>query len=131
MLTIGVSLEVKAFKDYPRPLVATSIIRLAIAPAIAWGLWMALGALGLLGPAAGAAGALQQGAAGAYTLADATSLAVVVLEASMPAAMLSYVLGLKYRLDISFIPSAIVLTTLASLVTVPLWQVALRVVSAG
>lgn len=115
MLTIGVSLEVKAFKDHPRPLVATTIIKLALAPAVAWGLWMALGAAGLLGsPAA------------AYTLADAASLAVVVLEASMPAAMLSYALGLKYRLDVRFIPSAIVLTTLASLATVPLWQVAAR-----
>lgn len=101
MLTIGVSLEIRSMKEHPMALGLVAALKLAVAPALAWGLWVAL-----------------------KLPAEATP--VVLLEASMPSMMLTYVVALKYRLDTSFVPTAIVLTTIASLVTVPLWQVALR-----
>ena len=101
MLTIGVSLEIRGMREHPMALGLVAALKLAVAPALAWGLWVAL-----------------------RLPAEATP--VVLLEASMPSMMLTYVVALKCRLDTSFVPTAIVLTTIASLVTVPLWQVALR-----
>lgn len=101
MLTIGVSLEIRSMKDQPAALGLVAALKLGVAPALAWGLWVAL-----------------------KLPVEATP--VVLLEASMPSMMLTYVVALRYRLDTTFVPTAIVLTTIASLVTVPLWQVALR-----
>lgn len=111
MLTIGMSLEIKGFRDRPAALAAAGLLKLVVAPAIALGLWMlAIGALG--GPRPGAA-----------------VTGIVALEASMPSMMLTYVIGTRYRLNSEFIAAAIALTTMACLVTVPIWQLALRAIA--
>jgi len=53
------------------------------------------------------------------------TLGVLILEAGMPTALISLVFGLRYKLDMDFLPAAIMVTTLVSMVTIPLWQVVL------
>ncbi len=43
----------------------------------------------------------------------------------MPTALISLVFGLRYKLDMDFLPAAIMVTTLVSMITIPLWQVIL------
>ncbi len=52
-----------------------------------------------------------------------TTLGVVVLETSMPTALITSVFGLKYELDTDLLSSAIMITTLVSMLTIPFWQV--------
>lgn len=52
----------------------------------------------------------------------ADTLGVLVLEAGMPTALISLVFGLRYKLDMDFLPAGIMVTTLVSMVTIPLWQ---------
>jgi predicted permease len=50
---------------------------------------------------------------------------VIALEAGMPTALISLVFGLRYKLDMDFLPAAIMVTTLVSMITIPLWQLLL------
>jgi malate permease and related proteins len=120
MIAIGMSIEVRGFRDHPVPLAAASVMKLAIAPLIAGGLWMALQRLGVGGITT---------AATSVPVSGAVTRSIVVLEASMPSMMLAYVVGSRYRLQPDLIASAIVLTTLLSLLTVPLWQIAVAALS--
>jgi hypothetical protein len=97
MLTIGLSLEATQIKTFKIPILIAVIIKLIISPAFAL-LTTSLFAL------------------------PQTSLGIIVLEASMPTVMFSLIIGLKYGLDISFLPAVIVVTTLISMLTIPLWQ---------
>lgn len=101
MLTIGLSLKAEGFSKYALPLSFLVVIKLILSPFFAY--WA--------GSLAGFAG---------------QTLGVFVLEASMPAVMLSLVIGLKYKLDVHFLPSAILVSTIASLVTIPLGQALLN-----
>ncbi len=101
MLTIGLSLEIAKVKDYLFPIGVVVLIKLILAPLVAL----------FGGSAAGMTG---------------TDLGVVILEASMPSFLLSLVLGLKYGLDVDFLPAVIVATTSLSMLTIPVWQYALR-----
>lgn len=51
------------------------------------------------------------------------TLGVLALEAGMPSALICLVFGLRYKLDMDFLPAAIMVTTLVSMVTIPLWQI--------
>jgi predicted permease len=67
----------------------------------------------------------------AYAAATAGNLAqldigIIVLEASMPAVMLSLVVGLKYKLDVEFTSLAILVSIIGSLVTIPLVQTLMK-----
>lgn len=55
----------------------------------------------------------------------AATLGVVVLETSMPTALITSVFGLKYKLDIDLLSGAIMVTTLVSMLTIPFWQIVL------
>ncbi len=101
MLAVGLTLEGKRIGRYALPLAAVVVIKLLLSP--------------LAGYLAARAGGLPP-----------LDLNVVVLEASMPAVMLSLVVGLKYKLDVEFISLAIVTTIIASLVTIPVAQAALH-----
>ncbi|MDO8886577.1 AEC family transporter [Candidatus Oleimmundimicrobium sp.] len=59
---------------------------------------------------------------------SAGSLSVVVLETSMPAAMLSFIIGLKYGLDADFLSVAIVSATVLSMITIPIWQYIIAII---
>lgn len=101
MLTIGLSLRSEGLSKYALPLSFLVIIKLILSPFFAY--WV--------GSLAGFAG---------------QTLGVFVLEASMPAVMLSLIIGLKYKLDVHFLPSAILVSTITSLATIPLGQALLN-----
>lgn len=105
MLTVGLTLESKAIGRYAAPLAAMLAAKLLISPVIAF----------LAGTAGGLSG---------------TNLGIIVLEASMPAVMLSLVVGLKYKLDVEFISLAIVVSIIASLVTIPATQALMHLFAA-
>lgn len=100
MLTIGLSLETKKLGKYAVPLTAVVVLKLLLAPVFGY----------------------IAARAGGFPPAD---LNVVVLEASMPAAMLSLVIGLKYKLDVEFIALAILTSIIASLGTIVVVQTVL------
>jgi hypothetical protein len=96
MLSVGLSLRPKAVAQTAAPLAVLAGVKLVVAPLVA----LAVGSWALSGP----------------------SMQVSVLEAGMPAMMLTYVVGERFGLDTEFIASAIFVTTLASALTVPLLQ---------
>jgi len=96
MLSIGVSLSGKLGRA-GAAVAAITILKLGIMPALA--LW--LGAALALPPAI---------------------TSVTLLQASMPIALMSFVIGDKYDLDRDFLSAAILVSTLLSLATIPLWQ---------
>lgn len=96
MLSIGISLSAKVGRAGVA-VAAITVIKLAIMPAIA----LALGAALALPP-------VVRG--------------VTLLQASMPLALLSFVIGDKYDLDRDFLSGAILISTLLSVLTIPLWQ---------
>lgn len=96
MIAVGASLRPGAVAKFAVPLIGVAALRLALSPALA----VALGGAVLAGPA----------------------LRVAVLEASMPAMMLTLVIGDRFELDRDFIASAIFVTTALSALTIPLWQ---------
>ena len=100
MLSVGLSLKVSTIGRAARPLAALTALRLVVAPAIALGVGMLL-----LGSAGGG-----------------MPLRVAVLEAGMPAMMLTFVVGERFGLDTDFIASAIFVTTAAAAITLPLVQ---------
>ena len=97
MISIGLALEPVEISEGLPLLAAASAIKLAVVPALALALAYAFGVGG--------------------TLAK-----VGILEASMPAAMLSLVIGARYELDTALGSSFIVLTTVLSIATMPFWQ---------
>lgn len=101
MLTIGLSLEGKKLGQYALPLGGVIVIKLLLSP--------------VFGFLAASAGGLSP-----------ADLNIVVLESSMPAVMLSLVVGLKYKLDTEFIALAILVTIIASPLSILLVQVVLN-----
>lgn len=97
MLSVGLMFEVKKAANRPAALGALAVIRLGLAPAVAL-------------------------VAGGVALGDPDAVRLVVLQAGMPAMMLSIVIGGRFGLDTEFLASAVVLTTAASIVTIPLMQ---------
>ncbi len=98
MISIGLSLELGNFRNYLLPLTGIIIIKLALLPSIVIFLGKSLVRL------------------------SPHSLGVSLLESSMPIALLTLIIGLKFRLDTDFLSTAILLTTAISLITIPLWQ---------
>jgi hypothetical protein len=101
MLTVGLTLETKKVGAYALPLSAMLLIKLLLSPLFAY--------------AAATAGNLAQ-----------LDIGIIVLEASMPAVMLSLVVGLKYKLDVEFTSLAILVSIIGSLVTIPLVQTLMK-----
>ncbi len=95
MISVGLSLKRGSVRSNAVPLLALGAVKLALAPLVALG-------------------------AGSAILADPEAVRLVVLEAGMPSMMLALVIGARFRLDTGFIAAAILLTTAASAVTVPL-----------
>ncbi len=103
MLTIGLTLEAHTIKKYILPLALVALIRLIVSPVIGLSVGTIVGYSGI-------------------------DLGIIVLEASMPVAMLSLVIGLKYELEVEFISAAILVSIIASLVSIPLFQAILTIV---
>ena len=62
-----------------------------------------------------------------FTIGTGSLLAsVIVLEAAMPCAMLTVILSERYRADVKFASTGVMLTTLLCIITIPLYAVLLR-----
>ncbi|MFS8071252.1 MAG: AEC family transporter [Byssovorax sp.] len=95
-LALGLRLDWKDVHGRLRPILAASVIRLGIVPAVVFGVAVALG---LRGP-----------------VRDAT-----VLEAAMPSSMMAAVLADRYGCDGPLGTAAVVFTTLLGVLSIPLW----------
>jgi len=98
MISVGLSLRPRALREYAVPLAVLGAIRLLVAPLIALGL-------------------------GSLASAEQSIVQLVVLAAGMPTMMLTLVIGERFGLDTDFIAGAILVTTVVSVVTIPLMQV--------
>ena len=96
VIFIGLSLELTSIRVFWFPIFLVCLVKLILSPLFGY----LIGSLFL----------------------KSTAFKVSVLEASMPTFMLSLVIGSRSRLDTSFISGAILVTTLASIVTIPFWQ---------
>jgi hypothetical protein len=105
MFSIGLSLEFAGIGKYKLGIGIVGFIKLVLSPLAALLIVMLVGVHGV-------------------------DRGVIMLESSMPPFLFSMVIGLKYDLDTDFIPAAIVVCTIISLVTIPIWQYILRVFAA-
>ncbi|MBI4744699.1 MAG: AEC family transporter [Actinobacteria bacterium] len=97
MFSVGLSLRLEGIREYKILLFFLCLIKLIISPFTAY----------LFGQV------LQM---------NKEMLGISVLEASMPTVILSLAIGTKYKLDLSFLATAILVTTLLSIVTIMFWQ---------
>ena len=95
MISLGLSLQARDVKGYLGAASFVSIVRLVFAPLIALVLVYLMGIGGL-------------------------ERSVIIVEAAMPSAMLSLVLAINYDLDVDAVVASIFLTTVFSMVTIPL-----------
>lgn len=102
MISLGLSLRPRAIGRNAVPLAAAMAVKLLALPLLA----LAVGKL--------------------VFAADPATLRLVVLEASMPSMMLSIVFGVRFRLDVELIAAAAMVTTLVSIVSIPLMQALVR-----
>ena len=101
LLSIGVYLEpVRGAKKYYPLLSLALFYKLILSPLVALGL------------------------ANAFKL-PSISVTTTVLSASMPTALLALIFGIKYRLNVEFMASAVFFLTVASVITVPLIRIIL------
>lgn len=98
MISVGLSLRPRSIRGHALPIAVLSGLRLLAAPLVAL-------------------------AVGLYAPISAETARLVVLQGGMPSMMLTLVIGERFGLDTDFIASAIVVTTVVSLATVPVLQV--------
>ena len=98
MISVGLSLRAGVMRRWAVPLAALTVLKLLLAPVI--GLLVGRAVLG----------------------GDSEALRLVVLQAGMPTMMLTMVVGARFELDTDFIASAILVTTVASALSIPLMQ---------
>ncbi|MBN2823363.1 MAG: AEC family transporter [Coriobacteriia bacterium] len=97
MISVGLSLKPHGIRDRLGLVGGVAIIKLLVLPAVA----LLLGGL---------------------VVSDAGLVRLLVLQAGMPSMMLGLVIGMRFKLDVDFLASAILVTTVASVLTVPLMQ---------
>lgn len=98
MISVGLSLRMGLIRRWAGPLATIVVLRLAVAPLLAFAL-------------------------GSAVLAkDGSAVSLVTLQAGMPAMMLTLVVGARFELDTDFIASAIFVTTVVSALSIPLLQ---------
>lgn len=97
MVSVGLSLKPGRLKEHLPIVSAIAVIKLLVLPLLAWGL-------------------------GSLLLKDEASVRVLVLEAGVPSMMLTVVIGMRFKLDVDLIASAILVTTVGAIVTIPLLQ---------
>lgn len=97
MISVGLTLKPKALSGHLAHASVLAALKLVVLPLIALGL-------------------------GTLVLADDASLRIAVLEAGVPSMMFTMIMGLRFKLDIDFIASAILLTMVGAVLTIPLFQ---------
>ncbi len=100
MISVGLSLEWSAAGERSAALATVAGLKLLLLPAVAAGIALAIG--------------------------DVGSLRLVTLQAGMPAMMLTLVASERFRLDTRFAAAAILVSTAACAVTIPVWQALIR-----
>lgn len=95
MISLGLSLEASSLKNYFKEAAVVSSIKLILAPLIALMIIIILGVSGL-------------------------NSKVIITEAAMPSEMLSLVLAITYELDIKAVSACIFLSTVLSMITLPI-----------
>jgi hypothetical protein len=101
MISVGLTLKPMALRGHLAHASVVVAMKLVALPLLAFG----LGSL-LLG-------------------GDTASLRIAVLEAGVPTMMFIMLMGLRFKLDTDFIASAILVTTVGSVLTIPLLQLIL------
>lgn len=97
MVSVGLSLKPRAIREHLGKLGAIAVVKLLLMPLLVLGV-------------------------SALLVHDAMSTRIAVMEAGVPTMMLTLVFGMKYRLDIDLIASAILVTVVGAIVTIPLLQ---------
>ncbi|MDI6692656.1 MAG: AEC family transporter [Anaerosomatales bacterium] len=97
MISVGLSLRPRKLKDHAGVVAAAAVVKLVLLPLI--GLLLAR-----------------------LILHDEASARVVVLEASVPTMMMAVIVGHRFDLDTDLVASTVLVTTIASVVAIPLWQ---------
>ncbi len=94
LLSVGMMLDVRRLRSALRPAILVTAVTLLVGPLIAWGVATLLAR-------------------------DATSYQTIIMEGAMPVATLTPVLEENFAMDKDLVSTAVVLSTLVSLVTVP------------
>jgi len=94
LFSVGVELDLKGLRRAVGPALLVSGVRLVVCPAIGW-------------------------AVATIMTRDATSFAVVVLQAAMPVATITPVLAESFEMDVDVASTSIVLSTILSMLTLP------------
>lgn len=97
MISVGLTLKPRALRGHLGHASVLGALKLIVLPLMALGL-------------------------GALVLTDEASLRIAVLEAGVPSMMFTMIMGLRFKLDMDFIASAILLTMVGAVVTIPLMQ---------
>lgn len=95
MLSLGLTINFADFKSYLSDTIFVCLVRLLIAPLLLYALLLYLGVSGLI-------------------------MNVSVIESAMPTAMNALVLAITYNLDVELVSSVVFMTTILSVVTLPL-----------
>ena len=101
MISLGLTLDFSKVRSHATLATVAGAIKLVALPLLAWGLALVV-------------------------LRDPLPVRVTVLEAGMPSMMLVLVVAARFGLDADFTASAIMLTTAASIVTLPLLMLVIR-----
>ncbi len=97
MISVGLSLKPRALGGHLSKAAIVAAVKLVVLPLLALGL-------------------------GTLLLDDPQSLRVAAIEAGVPTMMLLVIMGQRFKLDTDFIASAILLTMVGAVVTIPLLQ---------
>jgi predicted permease len=97
MISVGLTLKPRALRGHLAHASVLGALKLVVLPLMALGL-------------------------GALVLTDEASLRIAVLEAGVPSMLFTMIMGLRFKLDIDFIASAILLTMVGAVITIPLFQ---------
>lgn len=97
MISLGLTLKPRALGRHLAPSLGAAALKLVVLPLIAFG-------------------------AGLLFVKDADTLRIVVMQAGVPSMMLSMIIGQRFKLDVDFIASAILVTMLGAVFAIPLLQ---------
>lgn len=97
MISVGLTLKPRALKGHLKDAGVLAAVKLVVLPLVAL-------------------------AVGTAFVADAASVRIAVLEAGVPSMMFTMIMGLRFKLDMDFIASAILVTMIGAVVTIPLMQ---------
>jgi len=97
MISVGLTLKPAALGGHLRPALLVAALKLVALPLLAWGLAL-------------------------LVLDDPASVRIAVLEAGVPSMMFTLIMGARLKLDVDFIASAILVTLIGAVATIPLFQ---------